>query len=97
MSRTRDIPVFLPSETIQATYTVNSGVTLSTPFASILDDTDTIVSSVTLSQSGSGVGTYYANVTLPSSEAYYVMYTNANINSQPYPRKIRFKVADTEV
>lgn len=74
---------------------VNSGQSPSPISVSILDGTDAIVSSVSMSSSGSGH--YYANVTMPASEGFYIAEFNAAIASKPYKKRIPFRTTFEEV
>lgn len=89
------IQSFLPGDTIELRYTVNSGITVSAGYAELLTASETAISSIAMSNSGDGL--YWAHIMLPTSEAYYVVHQFGMINVEPFPRKTRIKIADLEV
>lgn len=74
---------------------VNSGLTVTTLSAAILDGSDTVVTSSSMTSSGGGH--YYADLTLPSSEGFYVALFSATIGGKPYYNRIPFRTTFEEV
>lgn len=84
----------LAGTTKQVTW-VASGVTATTISTAILDREENLVSS--LSMTSSGNGHYFAAVTYPNTEAYYVQVWNAVVSTKPYKDRERFKIVLSEV
>ena len=80
--------------TIKFTW-VSSGSSPSTIFSTIISGSETVVSSLTATDSGNGH--YFANHPAPSSRGYYVNKWVAQISVNTYVAKQKFEVIDTEV
>lgn len=84
----------LIGNTVTVTW-VSSGVTATPISVSILDNTETSVSSITLTDSGNGH--YFADVTVPNSSGYYVAEITAVVNLNTYKNRMKFKAITCEV
>lgn len=73
---------------------VNSGVTTTGLVATILDGSETVVS--THSAVSSGNGHYYANVSV-NTPGFYSGRFDGTISGEPYRRYLRFKAVTGEV
>jgi len=74
---------------------VNSGVSPIGLSVSILDGTDTLVSSSSMVSSGNGH--YFQPITFPSSRGFWVVEWNATINSKPYRNRMSVRTVLGEV
>jgi hypothetical protein len=87
------LPTVLVGDTFKQTF-VASGTTPSVITASILDGTETIVSSGAGVNSGNG---QYYRYTLVNTPGYYVSQWQATILGNPYKRRLRIKAVLGEV
>ena len=78
------IPEALIGDTVRLTM-VDSGVTHVSPSYTILDQSETAVSTGTMTDSGDGH--LYADVTLPNTPSYYVAEMRTTIAGNPYKRR----------
>lgn len=62
----------------------SSGITPTTLYAALYTGSDTLVNSITMIESGSGLGTYYAPITMPTSLGQYYTEMVATIAGYPY-------------
>lgn len=95
MGTRNKIKRFLPLDTIENRYSVNSGVVVSNGYAELITASETSISSVAMQNSGDGF--YWSHITLPGNEGYYVVHQNGTVNTESFPRKERIKIADLEV
>jgi len=75
------IPKYLAGNTVSMSW-VSSGQTATTISVAIISGSETVVSSVAMTSSGNGH--YYANVTLPATEGFYVREDLAVIDTKTY-------------
>jgi len=80
----------LIGNTVKVTW-VSSGANPTDVSLRIFDKDATLVSSSTMTESGSGVGHFYHFQTLPDSPGSYVAETLAVIGSKNYKKRIRFR------
>ncbi len=92
----REIIEVLIGDTVQITW-VNSGVTPSPLIAALYTGSETIVDSGTMTESGTGNGFFFRNVTMPDTPGFYVAETLATIASLPYKRRIKIHAVLGEV
>lgn len=85
---------FLSGDTRQFTW-ISSGAAASPISAAILNSADAVVSSVSMTDSGAGH--YYAVMTMPNTQGYYVKETLATVNSKQYKQREKFKIILCEV
>ncbi len=90
----REPKKFLIGDTLKVSW-INSGNTPTPIFAAIYNGSDTLVNSISMTDSGNGH--YYSYWTLPNSIGYYVAETIATIGGQPFKRRAPFKAVKGEV
>ena len=83
----------LVGDTFKQTF-INSGQTASSIIASIVDGSESIVSSGTAVDSGDG---HYYAMAIVSTPGWYVSQWDATISGRPYKRRLRFKAVMNEV
>lgn len=86
----------LIGNTIRITW-VNSGITPSALIAAIYNGDEVMVDSASMVESGSGLGHYYHDHTVPDTPGYYVAETLATINSKPYKSRVKYRAVKEEV
>jgi len=91
---TSDISEFLVGDTLRATW-IDSGTSPSPISAALIADSETLVSSATMTDSGNGH--YYVDLTLPGTPGYYVVEYKAELNGNPYVRRRRVRAVTVEV
>ncbi len=74
---------------------VNSGVTPTDVHAALFNGSETLVNSLTMTDSLNGH--FFALITLPSSPGFYVAETLATIEAFPYKRRLKIKAILGEV
>ena len=74
---------------------VSSGTTPSSICAAVYNGSESLVHSESMVSSGSGH--YYLDYTVPGSLGYYAVELSANINSNPYKRRLKVKVIAGDV
>ena len=88
------IPRYLGGNTVSFRW-ISSGQSPTTIYTTVLDGSDTMVTSCAMTDSGNGH--YYANITLPSTPGFYVREDVATISSLPYKKRKRMLVVPQEV
>ena len=88
------ISEFLPGDTFKYTW-INSGTTVSSLSYVVMNGSESIVNTGTLTNSGDGH--YFEDYTVPNTEGYYTFKSEAFVNSKPYLRTKRFRVIELEV
>lgn len=83
----------LIGDTLQVTW-VNSGFTPTSIHTAIYDGSETLVNSLTMTDSGNGH--YFSLYTLPNSTGFYVAETVAIISGKPYKNRTKFKATTGE-
>lgn len=74
---------------------ISSGQTASPMLLSIFDGSETVVSSVSMTDSGNGH--YYKAQTLPVTPGFYVVEWKATISSNPYKKRERIQIVNGTV
>ena len=90
----RNIKSYEVGNTIKFTC-ISSGMSASPIFSTLLDGDETIVGSV--SATDSGAGHYYANHLMPNTPGYYVNRWNFTVSALSYSAARKFQVVRTEV
>lgn len=85
---------YLSGDTKRFTW-VSSGQTPSPITAAVIDAKETVVSSASMVSSGNGH--YYLNVTLPTTDGYYVKETKQTMAGKDYRQREKFKIVLCEV
>ncbi len=91
MSNIRSV---LIGNTIRLTW-ISSGATPSPITAAIFTGSETLVSSVSMTDSGNGH--YFADYTVSSLQGYFVYESTATINSLPYKNRTKYRTVLEEV
>ena len=73
---------------------VSSGVTATTIYVAIYDGNESLVTSMSMTSSGNGY--YYAVVTYPNTEGFYVEEWNAVVSTKTYKKRERFQIVLSE-
>lgn len=85
---------YLVGDTLKATW-VDSGVTPTAISHALYDGAETLVNSVSMTNSGNGH--YYALFTLPDTPGFYVSESVATISGYPFKRRIKLRAVKDEV
>lgn len=85
--------IVLVGDTFKQTF-VNSGATASPIVASIVNGSETVISSGSAVDSGNG---HYYRMTSVDTPGYYISQWDATISGQQYKRRTRFKAILNEV
>lgn len=84
----------LAGTTKQSTW-VSSGITASPIYVALLDGSETVVSSTSMTSSGNGH--YFGLITYPNTPGFYVVEDKATVATYPYKSRQTVKVVLSEV
>ena len=94
MSTIEDV---LIGDTLRISWISSLSTSIDSSYAAVFNGSESLVDSAVMVESGSNVGHWYHDHTVPDTPGFYVAETHVTINGKPYKNRVRYQAVTGEV